>query len=330
MYITECASIGRERSDARERDFARALYHAIWVRVGAHFFDETRLADWGTWEHRHDDRIVDERSALRYARRMVASLGDKYTCILSPKQLKSRHKKKESTSAAVRAEHLPGNIGCITILSFSQDNVIEQFTTGLEKLADCDGLVIVLNNNRGGQVDRAIDCLEPLIEEGGIVSLEIRGGLGITTEYVYFAPHASLIATMAPDGKETIKRYHRKQAVFAGKPMSLVMNGDTASAAELFAAALICNGKRTGRCRSFGTRTFGKGITQAPFELFEGRATVQISTGRVLSPERAWFGDAQSHCPGIDPGVVIDGDAEAVTAACEDLRQRVRQLKYAA
>jgi C-terminal processing protease CtpA/Prc len=314
MVVNQNASSGRE------------LYGKIWKVLGTRFYDVSRLANWKSWKHCYDDVIIDDNSALRYADKMVASLNDEYTCLIKPEKVGSRHAYQKRNKTAVIAEHLPGNIGCLSILDFSQNNMLEQVAQGLERIADCAGFLVVLANNSGGLVDQAIDCLEPFVEEGGITSLELSTGKGVKTQYVYFAPHASLICTTLPGAKETMQWFGRKKAIVAGKPVAVVINGDTASAAEIFAEALLHNGKATGWCRSYGTRSRGKGITQEPFKILGGRAKLQISTGRVLSPSQRWFGDAQTDCRGIEPDVYVDGGDRAIrNAALRDLRRRIGQ-----
>jgi hypothetical protein len=56
-----------------------ALYHAIWLRVKNSFIDVDRLNDWDSWQHRFDQSIDSDESALRFADVMLASLGDPYT-----------------------------------------------------------------------------------------------------------------------------------------------------------------------------------------------------------------------------------------------------------
>lgn len=331
------SNIRHENACAAVCKDALRLYDEIWQAVAARFYDESRLARFEEWRHRYDNRIKDECDALRFARRMVASLGDKYTTILTSRVIETRQRRRASNRKAVLAERLPGNIGCLTILGFDQKDVAEQLGATLSSLSDCEGYIVNLSGNKGGLLDKALDCLEYFVEEGGAVTLETRDESGITSEFVYLSPEASLIATVSPGGKEIIKRYRRKPAVAAGKPLALVVDENTASSAETFAAALIdrsakktkkAKSERAMMCRSFGTRTFGKGITQAPFSVLEGKATVQISTGRLYSPAHLWVGDGQNNCPGIEPDVfVAGGNRAAISAACRYLRKAIASVR---
>ena len=62
----------------------RAIYQAVWQIVATDFFDTSRLSDWQAWQNRFDDQIVDSDSGLSFARLMLQSLGDRYTCINVP------------------------------------------------------------------------------------------------------------------------------------------------------------------------------------------------------------------------------------------------------
>ncbi len=336
MNIKQRASAGRE------------LYQAIWEKLGTHFYDLSRLTDWSSWKHRYDDKITDDQSALLYARVMVASLKDNYTCILEPNEVESMQERWHSSESAVIAERLCGNIGFLYIDSFSQENIVEQVAKGMTKIAGCGAFLVVVQNNLGGLAEKVIECLELFVEEGPIVSFESRTEAGWTNDYRYFAPDASILCTLGSGSEEQIEWFKRMKAITAGKPTAVVINGDTASAAEIFAAAILDNGKRSGLCRSFGsqsrrngkkstlswsfgTRSLGKGIAQDRFEILDGRATVKISTGRAFSPNDVWLGDGgQTVCNGIVPDFVVEGDEEAIDVACRYLRHRLRLVKIAA
>ena len=135
------------------------------------------------------------------------------------------------------------NIGIIRITEFN-NNTYEQFTGLLEDYQgrNVAGLVFDVRNNSGGTLEAVAKILDVLLPTGTIVTAEYKDG---TTEVLYTSD--------ANDVK---------------LPMTVVANGGTASAAELFTAAL-----RDYQKASFiGTQTYGKGIMQNTQKLTDGSA----------------------------------------------------------
>jgi len=70
-----------------------------------------------------------------------------------------------------------------------------------------------------------------------------------------------------------------QQPIFADEPLAVLINGGSASAAEIVAAAL----KEHGRATLFGTNSFGKGSVQTVFPLEDGSA-IKLTTAVYYSP----------------------------------------------
>ena len=84
--------------------------------------------------------------------------------------------------------------------------------------------------------------------------------------------------------------------------MMVLVNGNTASAAELFTASL----KDFGKAEVIGEQTFGKGIMQNTFELPDGGAvTLTVATYQTTKGE-------SYHGLGITPDVIMEEDYEKV------------------
>lgn len=86
------------------------------------------------------------------------------------------------------------------------------------------------------------------------------------------------------------------------EPLAVLVDGDTASAAEIVAGAL----QDAGRATLVGTRTFGKGLVQSVFPLPDGSA-LKITTARYTTPKGRDIDRI-----GIVPGVVVSEPAGAV------------------
>ncbi len=131
-------------------------------------------------------------------------------------------------------------IACITIYEF-KENTPEQFKTAIQQAQDagCGKYVFDLRNCPGGNLDAIEDILDYLLPEGPIVNIVYADGT-----------------------KET----HSSDASEFVAPMVVLCNGDTASAGELFTAALRDYEKAT----VVGTTTFGKGTMQTYRQFSDG------------------------------------------------------------
>ena len=84
-------------------------------------------------------------------------------------------------------------------------------------------------------------------------------------------------------------------------PIAVLINGQSASAAEVFAGALQDYGAAT----LVGTTSFGKGIVQSLFPLSDGSA-IKITVSRYYTPA-----GNNIHEVGIAPDIVLDKDTES-------------------
>lgn len=120
------------------------------------------------------------------------------------------------------------------------------------------GLVIDLRGNGGGLLSAAVDVCDLLLDEGVIVST--RGGL-------------------AAGGERRANAGH----VLDGVPVAVLIDGLTASAAEIVAACLQDHGRAT----VVGSRTYGKGTVQTLLTLSDGSGIVKLTTAEYLRPSQA-------------------------------------------
>lgn len=137
------------------------------------------------------------------------------------------------------------------------------------------GLVLDLRSNPGGLLDAAIAAADTVLDDGVIVST--RGRLA-NSNSIYRAKPGDLLA---------------------GAPIVLLIDGGTASAAEVLAGALHDHQ----RALLMGSRTFGKGSIQSVVSLANGDA-VKLTTGRYFTPSGE---SIQAH--GIVPDVALHGDS---------------------
>lgn len=146
---------------------------------------------------------------------------------------------------SVTSEMLNNYIGYIKIDGF-KNNTPDQFIEALERLTanGAKALIFDVRDNGGGSVTALEDCLDPLLPEGVIATAEYKDG------------HSETI--IHSDGSEL------------ELPMVVLMNENTASAAELFSVSL----KDFGKAELVGTQTYGKGVMQTTAEFDGGEAVI--------------------------------------------------------
>lgn len=145
----------------------------------------------------------------------------------------------------VTGELIDGYIGYIKIDGFKQ-NTPEQFINTLQHLTSngAKALIFDLRDNPGGLVESVEECLDPLLPEGVIAIAEYKDGHSETIVY--------------SDSSEL------------DMPMTVIVNKNTASAAELFAASL----RDFEKAELVGEKTYGKGVMQITTEMENGGAVV--------------------------------------------------------
>ena len=150
------------------------------------------------------------------------------------------------------------SIGYIRIYSFATPT-LSQFKKAVESLqaAGAQKLIFDVRNNPGGELSTITGVLDYLLPEGTIITMSDKNGEKI----VYNS-----------DDKEILM------------PMAVLANSSTASAAELFTAALLDYDKAF----FVGTKTYGKGTVQTTFPLSDGSA-IKISTQHYLPPSEISF-----------------------------------------
>jgi carboxyl-terminal processing protease len=179
------------------------------------------------------------------------------------------------------------------IVTFS-DTTAMDFASGIARTrrdlgARPRGVVLDLRNNPGGVLESAVEVADQMLEEGVIVSADGR------------TPAARFSMSATPG------------EVLSGVPVVVLVNGTTASAAEILAGAL----QDHHRAVLMGRRTFGKGSVQTVMPLTQGRA-IKLTTSRYFTPSgRSIQGR------GIDPDQPFDVDAQPPDLEDQRARQAI-------
>jgi carboxyl-terminal processing protease len=158
---------------------------------------------------------------------------------------------------SVRSSFLPSDIGYIRISNFQSDTGQELSKTleELENKRKLGGLVLDLRNNPGGLLSQAVEVADEFLDSGLIVSIKGR------------------------DDKEEKSIAHKDNKP-RKYPMIVLVNGGSASAAEIVAGALQDNKKAL----ILGTATFGKGSVQTLYPLSDGSG-LRLTTALYFTPK---------------------------------------------
>lgn len=181
---------------------------------------------------------------------------------------------------------LEGGVGYVDCNSFGQDTD-ELFSAGLKQYdAQVDCWIVDLRSNTGGYVDTAEEMLAAVNGPG---------------YYRYFE-----------DSAGRVFGYVCQAEAVTDKPLILLVDGESASASELFASGV----RDTDRGVVIGSRTYGKGVAQVALDedtdpdYFDGDC-LKITTARFYAA-----GGSTTDKIGVIPTLLVDdGYTEAVAAA---------------
>ena len=158
---------------------------------------------------------------------------------------------------SVRHHFLTPEICYLRISNF-QSKTSHDLSSALEDLEgthDIKGLVLDLRNNPGGLLSQAIEVSDLFLDSGLIVSTKGR----VSSQDITASAHKNRVS----------RKY----------PIIVLINGGTASAAEIVAGALQDNK----RGLVLGTRSFGKGSVQTILPLSDGSG-LRLTTARYYTP----------------------------------------------
>lgn len=194
------------------------------------------------------------------------------------KQITAMVTRKQIKTAVATAKMLKNKIGLVRIVNFN-DNCKTETLAAIEQLLaqGAKKLIFDVRFNGGGSVSQMVGILDYLLPEGTLFRAE---------DYA---------------GEVTVEKSDEKCLDI---PMAVLVNGETYSAAEFFAAAL----SEYEAAIVVGEQTTGKGYFQYTYKLPDGSAVV-LSGGKYFTPNGVSL--AQK---GIMPDVMVPVDAETTNA----------------
>lgn len=189
----------------------------------------------------------------------------------------------EIKDETVESRMLTKDIGYIQVTSF-EEVTVKQFQSALEELQEKDmkALIIDLRDNGGGLLDTAVKLLDIMLPKGMVVYTENKKGV----QEKYYAED---------DSEITI-------------PVAILVNGNSASASEVFSGAMQDEGK----AKLVGTKTFGKGIVQTIFDLQDGSA-LKMTTAKYYTPK-----GRNIHGSGLEPDIEVELDKKTLQQSNQD------------
>ncbi len=179
----------------------------------------------------------------------------------------------------------PDKIGYVRLVQFGE-NTGAELESALRKLKGqgMQALIIDLRNNPGGLLDQAVAVCSKFLR---------RGVLVVSTEGRNPGPDTKLYNANG-SGDE-----------LDGMPIVVLVNNDSASAAEIVAGCL----QDRGRALIMGEKTFGKGSVQSIIPLQDG-AALKLTTAKYYTPAHKVI-----HGQGITPDSIVpmsDDDERAL------------------
>jgi len=164
---------------------------------------------------------------------------------------------------------IDGKVGYLDLRQFT-DNIDAEFLREIDKLTNksIKGLIIDLRNNPGGDLDQVVKISDFLLPKCTIVSVEHKN----KPKEFYYSDEASYKL-----------------------PVTVIVNGNSASASEVLSGALQDNKRAT----LVGEKTFGKGLVQNTVELFDGSA-IYYTSARYFTPNGICI-----HGIGIEPDMKV-------------------------
>jgi carboxyl-terminal processing protease len=188
--------------------------------------------------------------------------------------------------ASVRSELIEPGYGYVRISQF-QSNTANEFNRALDSLTDenghpLDGLILDLRNNPGGVLQASVSVADAFLTDGLIVYTEGR------------LPSSHL--KYRASGRDALN----------GRPIVVLINGGSASAAEIVAGAL----QDHDRAELLGVTSYGKGSVQSVMPLSGDRA-LKLTTAYYYTPKGRTI-----HKSGIEPDIVFESvdDETAIMA----------------
>jgi len=235
--------------------------------------------------------LISERSVKSFELKLRTDDGTERTVTIKAEVIHSN---------PVNYEMLDGAIGYVKIKNFESDSG-DEIIAAVDDLVSqgAKGIVFDVRNNPGGLLSELLKALDHILPEGDI------------------------FVSADKEGNEKVKT---SDASCVKLPMTVLINENSYSAAEFFAAAL----SEYDWAKLVGGNTTGKARSQVTFELSDGSA-IHISTNSYLTPKRVDLAETGGLKPDVtvslgeedekklESGLLEHGEDGQLSAAIEEI-----------
>ncbi len=195
---------------------------------------------------------------------------------------------------SVRYEMLSDDIGYLKLTQFKHNTAEESRNAVRDMLRKgMRALILDLRNNGGGLLDASVK----------ISSMFLQNGL--------------IVQTKGRSERSNEKYYADKNYYQTNLPMTVLINGGSASASEIVAGAL----NDRGRAKLIGEKSFGKGSVQTLFPLTDGSG-VYVTIARYYTPS----GKVIDHV-GLSPDIEVKGEPDRDKSKDKQLQRAITEVK---
>ena len=179
---------------------------------------------------------------------------------------------------SVVSKLIDDKVGYLRLRAFNQNSSdqLKKQISKIEKNKKLTGYILDLRNNPGGLLSQAIKVTDFFINDGEIVSTKGR------------------------KNKDNRKFFAKKGDKIKGKPLIVLINNGSASAAEIVAGTL----QDHKRAILLGETTFGKGSVQSVIPL-KNKGAIRLTISKYYLPS----GKSISNV-GIDPDIEVEEESE--------------------
>lgn len=205
---------------------------------------------------------------------------------VKPAKIRVRYLPSDTT--LVEAKMLEGNVVYVRVTTFMNYQLLRQFSAALAKMqrearGRIEGIVLDLRGNTGGYMDLAFQFAGAFVNEGPIARTTGRNGR-VAVDTVYSAQgYLPELLEPTPANLQLVED-------LLTKPMVVLINGSSMSAAEMLTSAL----KDSKRAQVVGERTWGKAVSFQTIACYGGM--LQLVTGTFAGPS-----GYNHNLQGIDP-----------------------------
>lgn len=190
------------------------------------------------------------------------------------------------------------NVDCTTIYTDPVSSKMLENNVGYVKI----------NNFETGAGTSAVQAVDRLLADGAkSIVFDVRGNPGgllseLITALDHLLPEGDVFVSVDKSGKEDVTR---SDNVCVKVPMAVLVNGNSYSAAEYFAAAL----REYNWATIVGENTTGKGRSQTTIVMDDGSA-VHISSKKYLTPNRVDLSEQGGLTPDVVVSPALEGDVD--------------------